>query len=150
MHSRPSWLHETRILLRLHWRPLLAIVVVTELVSAGVGIAGTLAAIRAVDVFPGLDGTIGVALVFMVPAVLAGMCNAWAWAAVVEVCRSAGAGRRVGVAVALRQGLGPRHEGYCQVIHVRAGECSRRWNVAAKGCDHPVFACTRLGRVLNR
>ncbi|MEV0458377.1 hypothetical protein [Catellatospora methionotrophica] len=107
MPSRPSWLHETRILLRLHWRPLLAIVVVTELVSAGVGIAGTLAAIRAVDVFPGLDGTIGVALVFMVPAVLAGMCNAWTWAAVVEVCRSAGAGRRVGVAVALRQGLRP-------------------------------------------
>ncbi|MEU7822166.1 hypothetical protein [Catellatospora sp. NPDC049133] len=107
--ARPSWLRETLALLRACWWRVLAISVVTEgvalLAVGGLLLSGTFGPSPGL----GLDEPVYIVGVYVLPAVLSGVCTAWAWAAGVEVLRGAGEGRRVRVGVAL--GLGVRRGG---------------------------------------
>lgn len=106
IHPRPSWLRETLTLLRACWRPLLAIMVVTELVAL-LAVGALLLSFNggAGNAFSGLDGPAAVASFYVLPAVLAGACHAWSWAAAVQVIQGAVEGRRVRFGEALRRGV---------------------------------------------
>ncbi|WP_144127788.1 hypothetical protein [Catellatospora sichuanensis] len=104
-HPRPSWLRETVALLRNHWWTLLAIIVVTELAALLAGVAVPLAVYGGGDRLSVLDDSVRLAVVTAVPFALAGVFNAWTWAAVVEMFRGAGEGRRVRFGAALRRGV---------------------------------------------
>ncbi|GAA1383610.1 hypothetical protein [Catellatospora chokoriensis] len=104
--ARPSWLGETVTLLWSCRRPLLVIGVVTELGGLlVVGILPLTVLAGGGGMLLSLDRPVQLALIYALPAVLTGVCNAWAWSAAVRVFRGAVEGDRVRTGAALRLGL---------------------------------------------
>lgn len=146
----PSWLRETLGMLRLRWRPLLAIMVLTEL-----------AYVAAVNVLPvvlyhedgplsSLNESAAIVLLYGLPAVLAGLSSAWTWAAAVEVLRGADEGHRVRIGAALHRGLlrsGRLALWLVGVNLLRAAGAVYLFHTMLEGLATPVYRTARLAVV---